>query len=98
MEQKLTPSQALREYFLHRRTELKKLRGDLYIIRDGSPRSRLAYLSDIITHIVFLRDFTSFIIDNKSLARPTDAELATLKHDLRIFEAIHTEATQREEH
>ena len=43
-------------------------------------------------HTAFLRKITGFIIEHKDLAQPTAEELATLEHDLSIYESIHAEA------
>lgn len=95
MEKKLTPQQALREYYLHRQKELRILRRELDAMRNSWWIGRDLRTRQLITHTTFLRDLTRFIIAHQDLSQPTPAELATLKHDLRIFESIHTEAIER---
>ena len=95
MERKLTPQQALREYFLHRTGELKYVRGAFERIRSGWWIGRRARTRDLIKHTAFLRNLTRFIIEHRDLAHPTTEELATLEHDLGVFESIHAEAVER---
>lgn len=98
MERKLTPPQALREYFLHRMGELKYVSGELERIRSGWWIGREVRTRDLKKHTAFLRDLCRFIIEHRDLAHPTAAELATLEHDLRIFEAVHAEVAERLQH
>ncbi len=95
MEKQLTPPQALREYFLHRSGEMKSLRNEIERIRHGWWIGRRARTRNLIKHTTFLRNLTRFIIEHRNLALPTTEELATLEHDLRVFESIHAEAVER---
>ena len=95
MERKLTPQQALREYFLHRMGELKYVIGELERIRSGWWIGREVRTRDLKKHTAFLRDLCRFMIEHHDLSQPTHTELATLEHDLRLFEAVHAEVAER---
>ena len=95
MERKLTPQQALREYFLHRTGELKYVSGALERIRSGWWIGRKVRTRDLKKHTAFLRDLCRFIIEHHDPSQPTHAELATLQHDLRVFETVHAEVAER---
>ena len=92
MVRKLTPAQALSEYFRHRQRELRILRDELYTVRDGWWIAKTAHAHDMLRHTAFLRNITTFILAHKDLAQPTAEELATLEHDFRVYESIHAEA------
>ncbi|MDO4750478.1 MAG: hypothetical protein Q4A24_00100 [Akkermansia sp.] len=87
METKLTPRQALCEYFRQRQKAHNYLRHNLSILRYGSRRTKRAFYSDILRHITFLRDITTFIINHRELSQPSAQELNTLTHDLYIYES-----------
>ena len=92
MVRKLTPAQALQEYFRHRQRELRILRSELDTVRNGWWIAKTVHAHDMWKHTAFLRKITGFIIEHKDLAQPTAEELAMLEHDLRVYESIHAEA------